>query len=240
MNGEAVRQAAQNNAIWCDTVCRTHGSPGEFQGTIWVNTSRVPRFYPNVITLGGADHAAAHRERVEELVRAGMPQRWSVKDSFQTLHLPPSGFRRLFDAQWIYTAAPAETETHPQVVRWEAVSTARELAAWEIARSGEPQGRGIFLPALLADRNVAVLAAYREGRIVAGAVASRAADVVGLSNIFVPEEEGRLLRRGCVAEAALRFPGLPLAGYEAEEELAEMLAVGFEAIGPLSVWLQTA
>ena len=46
-----VEQAARNNAVWCETVCRVHGTPGEFYNVLWLNRHPVPRFYPNVVTL---------------------------------------------------------------------------------------------------------------------------------------------------------------------------------------------
>ena len=45
-----VEQAARNNAVWCETICRVHGTPGEFHDTLWLNRHPVPRFYPNVVT----------------------------------------------------------------------------------------------------------------------------------------------------------------------------------------------
>lgn len=60
----------------------------------------------------------------------------------------------------------------------------------------------------------------------------------GISNIFVPPGDGERLRAGCVAAAQDAFPGLPLVGYESGQDLAAMRALGFEATGPLRVWLR--
>jgi hypothetical protein len=51
MTYSRVEQAARNNAVWCETICRVHGTPGEFHDTLWLNRHPVPRFYPNVVTL---------------------------------------------------------------------------------------------------------------------------------------------------------------------------------------------
>jgi len=219
MTSGKAEQAALNNAFWCDAVCRTHGIPGEFRDVAWVNTGQVPRFYPNVVTLAGVGQAVAHRKHMEEMLGAGRLVGAAIKDSFQTLELRQFGFKFLFEEQWIHRTA---------------VVPKPEPAAW----SGSPDGAGIFLPALLADKDVAIIAAYYEDRIVAGAVASRAAEAVGLSNVFVPAEASRQFRSGCVARAVDAFPGLPLVGYEAGAELADMQAIGFEAVGPLTVWIQ--
>ena len=50
MTCSRVEQAARNNAVWCETICRVHGTPGEFHDTLWLNRHPVPRFYPNVVT----------------------------------------------------------------------------------------------------------------------------------------------------------------------------------------------
>lgn len=233
-----IEQAALNNAIWCDTVCRAHNSPGMFEEATWINAGFTPMFYPNVITLGGAEQAASHQRRVSELTKAGMPNGWTIKDRFQVLELAPLGFKRLFEARWIFMEqAPSAYGVGTRGTSWEVITSIIELSAWELAWGGSSSEMKIFPPMLLADENVVILAAYREGQIVAGAIANRAAGVVGISNVFIPKEEGQTLRRSCVAEAAHCFPGLPLVGYENGEELTEMLTIGFVELGPLSIWL---
>jgi hypothetical protein len=119
-----------------------------------------------------------------------------------------------------------------------------ELAAWERAWGGEPANQidpnqaGLFLPALLTDENIAIIAAYQDQRIIAGAIANCSGAVVGVSNTFVPEGEGERFRAGCLAQVSHAFPGLPLVGYEAGRDLAEMQALGFEVLGPLRIWVK--
>lgn len=246
MTHERIEQAARNNAVWCDTVCRTHGKPGEFLEGIWINRRETPRFYPNAVTLSEAEGTAAQLERVRELVDTGVPGDWGVKDSFSALDLAPLGFEVLFDATWIYRSAslprPGDDITE---VRWARVSGTSELAGWELAWRGAPADDGdtsqrpIFLPSLLMDSNVVVIAAYRNQRIVAGAIANRTGDVVGLSNLFVPERHPEPFRAGCVAAVIDAFPCLPIVGYETGQELDASRALGFEILGPLRVWVRT-
>ena len=239
MKDTLVNQAALNNAIWCDTVCRTHGSPGEFRGGVWVNSGPVPRFYPNAVTLGGLERAGEHQSFIERLLLTDLPRSWSVKDSFQTLSLASNDFTPLFTAQWIScTIAPAEPSDHFIGIAWQAVTTSGDLAEWHGAWGGNDNHTGIFLPALLDDENIHIIAARREGRIVAGAIANFAAGVAGISNVFVPEDDGQMYRRGCVAAVSRRFPGVPIVGYEHSYDLTEMLEIGFDEIGPMTVWLR--
>jgi hypothetical protein len=66
-----AEQAARNNAIWCDTICRAHGVQGEFHGQLWLNRQPVPRFYPNAVTFANPIFEAIGQLRV--WVRAGEP-----------------------------------------------------------------------------------------------------------------------------------------------------------------------
>jgi hypothetical protein len=244
MHDERTAQAVYNNAVWCDTVSRAHGSPGEFLETIWLNRRETPRFYPNAVTLSEAE-SSAQLNQIRDLIEADLPGEWGVKDSFHALDLTPLGFRVLPSAEWIYRAAslPAP-EVNLTSVRWARIDEATELAAWEAAWNGEPDTREapqprIFLPSLLEDANVAFFAAYNQQRIVAGAIANRTGDVVGISNIFLPEHDATHFRAACLASVMDAFPGLPLVGYESDNDLAEMRSLGFESVGPLRIWLKT-
>jgi len=118
-----------------------------------------------------------------------------VKDSFKTLSLASNGFTPLFTAQWISCAAvPAESPNHFDGIEWQAIGTSDDLADWRLAWGGDDKHTGIFLPALLDDENIHIIAGRRDGSIVAGAIANFAADVVGISNVFVPENEGLIFR----------------------------------------------
>ena len=240
---ERTSQAARNKAQWCDAVCRAHGRPGEFAGGIWINRHDTPRYYPNAVTFSEASGAAEQSEKIAALAAERVPKECTVKDSFCALDLAPLGFEILFEAQWIYRPAslPAP-EVRIEGVRWCRVETASELAAWEAAwsgvsaeKTGAEQAR-IFMPSLLHDQSIAVLAAYQAGQIVAGAIANWAADVVGWSNLFVPRRNGKSFAAGGLAALIDTFLSLPIVGYESGRELIAAQASGFEALGPLRVW----
>jgi hypothetical protein len=46
-----VSVAAQNNAEWCDSFCRTHGVVGRFHTDSWFSPVRTPPYYPDAVTL---------------------------------------------------------------------------------------------------------------------------------------------------------------------------------------------
>jgi hypothetical protein len=237
MADHRVRLAALNNARWCDAVCRAHGRAGEFveSGGVWINRQVVPRFYPNAVTISPDASTAS----IDELLCIGTLGQFAVKDSFCPLDLSSRGFRILFEEQWIYRpAAQPKPIVEITDVRWAKIDNAISLAAWESAWSGasEEKQKRIFLPPILDDGDVAFLAAYRGERIVAGGIANRTGEVVGMSNVFFPEANSSEFTAGCVAAIVDAFPGLPIVGYEGGPALAAARHIGFEAVGPLRVW----
>ena len=73
------------------------------------------------------------------------------------------------------------------------------------------------------------------------AIANRSDDgsgpVVGISNIVLQGEDPERYRLGAVMAARDAFPGLSMVGYERGDDLTAMLAIGFQPLGPLRVWL---
>ena len=232
-------QAAHNNAEWCEAVCRSHGNPGEFHDDIWLNRHPVPRFYPNAGTL--AEPSPRQLDLIDELIAARLPSGWAIKDSFSALDLASRGFQMLFAAEWIYLPVSRVNDlaSRRTAAQWEAVRSDRALAEWEAAwckAGGDTNRDRIFLPPLLENKDIAVVAGHSDGYIVAGAIANRSDGVAGWSNFFAPEAE--MLDRAAASLATISgiFRGLPIVGYEHGNDLRNAHALGFESIGPLRVW----
>lgn len=243
LNHMPVIQAVHNNAVWCDTICRSHGHAGRFLDSIWITAHPAPPFYPNAVTLAGSGATGAQLASIRSLIDAGLPGAWAVKDSFRTLDLTPLGFRPLFDATWIGRLSTLERPTADlPYLRWHRLQSATELAAWEAAWRGKPSATSdapparIFLPQLLTDDTIAIVAAYHDDRIIAGAIANQTDAVIGLSNVFVSQDDDAALRAGCIAAVMDLFPALPIVGYESGDDLAAFRALGFQELGPLRIW----
>ncbi|MEV0626685.1 hypothetical protein [Nonomuraea wenchangensis] len=213
--------AARDNAEWCDTMCRAHGSGGVFAERAWTSAVRTPLYYPDAVTLSPAATAADVLGGIDAGPGA------SVKDSFATLDLP--GFDVLFEAEWIHHPAPV---TRPSPVVWEE-ATPGTLPEWERA-CFDGEVSGLFPAALLAE--VSVLCGRIEGELVCGCVLTPRERVVGISNVFATGCDEDTAWAGVVAAAAARFPGRPLVGYEQDPSAA--LRHGFDTAGPLRVWLK--
>jgi hypothetical protein len=204
------------NAAWCEAVASAHGRPSRRTAAAWICDGPMPPYYPNAVTLvPGLDAAALP------------PGLGAVKDSFADLDLAVAGLAPLFEAVWIGRPAGPPPPTPPATVR--AVADAAALARW--AAAWGPEGAAIFVPALLADPRVTLLAAEApDGAIVGGLAALGGAAAIGVSNAFGPPEAVA----ACVARLA--GTGLPLVDYEPPDGVAARAALGFRPLGPLRVW----
>ena len=188
----------------------------------WVNAEPVPRFYPNLVTLttGDAD-ITEQRQAVRILLKSHLPGRWAVKDSFHTLDIARLGFEVLLEASWIRKAEPKP-------------ATMVSGLSWE--RAGP--GGGAFPAALFSDDNFAMFSGRRNGTVVAGGMLYRSDGVVGLSNIVAAADEEPAVWRDLAALSASTFPGLPVVGYESDDELKAARKAGFEVGDPLRIWVR--
>jgi len=218
-----IALAARNNAEWCDAVTRSRGGTSRFEPELWINPGEAPPFYPNAVTL-------TPTPELQAIVAAQGD--FAVKDSFATLDLAPLGFESLFEAMWIWRHAAPLQRDGPAA--WRVMRDAASLARWEAAWRGDEPALDLFQPALLEAHEHTFMAGEVGGRIVAGCVASRSAEVVGISNLFGPAER----TAGCLAAVQDFAPGLPVVGYEAGAALEAMKSLGFQALGPLRVWLR--
>jgi hypothetical protein len=174
---DQARAAARNNAEWCASMCRAHGVSSDFGERAWTAPTRTPLFYPDAVTLApGADAP-------DLLAHIDVAPGASVKDSFADLDLTGVGFHVLFDAQWLHR--PADFPVPESNLSWRVVTDAEELRAWARAWDNGEGHDGLFRPELLEDPATSVLISRDpDGRISAGAVATRSRDVVGISNVY--------------------------------------------------------
>ncbi|MGW3293675.1 hypothetical protein ACWC9S_06895 [Streptomyces xiamenensis] len=206
---------------------------GGFDPQSWAAPARTPPYYPDAVTLTPGADPAALVARIDTATPGA-----SVKDSFADLELTGAGFRVLFEAAWIHR--PAGAPAAVSGLEWEVVRDPDALRAWAHAWDDGAGDAGLFPPALLGDPDTFVLAGRHPGDrpVVAGAVASRAAGVIGVSNVFRLDDAAPDTAWPFVLEAVHHlFPGLPVVGYEHGEDLSAALAHGFETVGPLRIWL---
>lgn len=224
--------AALNNAEWCAAIWRSHGLPVETAQGLWFCRRPTPQYYPNVVTVElGADPLAQTRF-ITDLRRADPDLDLSVKDSFACLDLKAVGLRPLFDARWLWRAAPS-AGTGDETLDWRRIEGEPGLALWERAWRGEDQNsERIFRAELLEDRHVTVLGGFDAAGILgSGGIAYDAAGVLGVTNIFGS-------RRRVLNALRASAPGRPVVAYEAGGDPASAQSCGFEPLGALRVWVR--
>lgn len=226
---DVLGASVENNARWCHAVCACEGVVGTFEQSMWTSAARTPPLYPDAITLTRQVDVAQLVAGIET-TGAGC----SVKDSFADLDLSAQGFRPLFDATWITLQRPAATPSVPGFARWSTVTSQGEFERWIIAWGDSAIFR--FSLDLLTDPRVRFLAGYREGELVAGAIAFDSDGVVGISNLFAPEM-AQVEVWSEVAHLLLEGASGPLVGYESGDSLEAATAVGFHRTGDLTLWI---
>lgn len=236
-----VRQAAHNNATWCDAVCSTHSGPGEFYPSCWLNRHGVPRYYPDLVTLTGVEGVPAQTKALATLLQQSLRRSRSVKDSFNCLDLQAFGFKPLFSAKWLWAAALGTLGREAaEEIHWMQITDDADLVRWEQAWC-PPAERGnprTFRPSLLSRPDIQFICGFVDGVPVGGGILTAAAGVTGLSNLFASQVAFEVVLQGLVKLAATSFPGLPLVGYESGNDLAAAHQVGFRTIGQLRVWIR--
>ena len=229
-----VAAAAANNAAWCHAVCRTHGLVPVAAADAWTSAARTPPLYPDAVTLQREVSIPDLLARID--ASAGC----SIKDSFASLDLESHGFSVLFDAEWIARPPRSGSPGGDAKTGWSVIEDSVAFAEWERAWRGEVGLADVLRPALLAEESVHVLAERDDHDwVVAGAVLNRSSGVVGISNFFVADRADTSASwASCVGIAVALFPGSTLVGYESGAALGVARSHGFDAGGPLRVWIR--
>ncbi len=236
---DLVAKAAQNNAQWCHFVGSSHGYPGTWNKSIWVNKTGNLPFYPNAVTLVGSQGTLDQRQSVDELLLSPGLLQIGVKDSFNSLDLSHLGFSVLFKASWIYK--PASDKTDIEGYRWVKISSSKALRFWEMAWSEFNQitdrsKMRLFRPELLARPEIQFLLAFRDDKPVGGGIINSGDGVVGISNFFYSAGENTPIWNGLCYQAYRSFPDSVIVSYVRDRYLPTAVGAGFQTIGDLRIW----
>jgi hypothetical protein len=223
--------AARNNAKWCAAVWQSHGLPVEQECGFWICARETPQYYPNLITVDLGADPSLQETFIADFLRSHPSLPASVKDSFAALDLHTVGMTPLFDARWLVRPAGMKT-TIDSALQWHRIDD-RQLAAWEAAwRADGPGGARIFRPPLLADPSTIVLGGFDgQGAIKAGGIAYDAAGALGITNVFGS-------RRQFIQTLGSMRPESAMLCYAAGDQIQRALQDGFQALGPLRVWVR--
>jgi hypothetical protein len=233
---ELVIKAAQNNAEWCDIVCRTHEIPGEFLENIWINQSEVPTFYPNAVTTKPLSHE--NFSDISEALKKIPLKSYAIKDSFKELPADNMDYKVLFEADWI-TYSPNELINLYSIEDWTIIKNDQELKDWEFAwNNNQPIDNRIFLSSILSVKGVSFLAKSKKNQIIAGGITNIAQDVIGLSNVFNNDSQNNNVWNEISSFIKEKTSNLPIVGYERDNALLLAHKAGYKTIGTLKVLLK--
>lgn len=226
-DAHALVAAVANNAAWCDLVCHSAGLPTVTGTDLWSTPHRSPEAYPDAVTLRPGVPVSDVLAAIDDSPGA------SVKDSFADLDLAPHGWSVLFEAQWLTSPAGAGTATG---LSWRTVDR-DALPLWLAAH-----GSAVLRPDVLEDPDVRLLLAADDDGPVAVAALNRSAagtdPVVGVSNVRVLRGGPGLVWSDLTVLARRELGAHRLVGYESGPDLLPPVAVGFEPVGPLRVWVR--
>lgn len=216
-----VSLAAWNNANLCNLVCTAHGVPTTFTDDLWICRGHPPRFYSSATTL---------RAGAQSLIATESP-RFGFKDGFNDIDGEVLGYKKLFQAHWIWLEEPSGKKTS---LLWRRIETDADLQLWENQwSSGDLQAAKHprqFPPSLLSDSTISFMAGTHDGKIAAGCILNLSDPVVGISNQFgnAWHDYPQII--------TATYPGKAAVGYEQGDPLQQAQAAGFEIIAPLNVW----
>lgn len=158
----------------------------------------------------------------------------AVKDGFATLDLHPLGLEVGFGAQWIWADQPASGKAG-----WQVIDSCDDLERWEQGwkAGGSPTATRMFPPECLTSGNLVFCGRRSEAGagFDRGGIINLSGDIVGLSNVFRPDDSTDLFV-AALACAAMVGAGRPVVGFEHGAALDAAMAAGFEPAGPLTVW----
>jgi hypothetical protein len=221
--------ASHNNADLYEAVFAAQGLRYQRHSFAFVTDDNPPPYYSHLTVLApnSVDRVAPHVRSLAS--RFG--DEISFKDSFCEFDAQGGDFRCLFEAHWVWRTPEAASTNE-----WVEVADPLELAAWEAAwrRGGSPSSQRVFGPAVLDSSDIAFLGKKDGGEFVAGCIANKSSECVGLSNVFSVDGDTMTFEMATKVVASLN-PRLPIVGYVAGHLLNAAHHAGFERTGPLRV-----
>src|SRR5215204_6002619 len=102
---EKLKKAILNNNDLYEAVCGAQNISFERTDAIRYALEKAPPLYSNLVTIS----ENWQPDRVFDSINAEFErenwEKWSIKDSFAALDLEPHGFKKVFDARWLYLEA---------------------------------------------------------------------------------------------------------------------------------------
>jgi hypothetical protein len=236
---DKITKAIRNNNDLYEAVFDPLGATSHRTNSIWYSMEKTPPLYSNLVTLAKNWQPDDVFRAINDNYEQEKWNKWSIKDSFGALDLGEFGFKKLFDAHWIYPdATNFATPEESQHLRYEIVESVDGLSKWRtVWDADERLGKEIFHPNLLDNPKVYFVAGYEAEKIKSGCFVNKSEDVLGVSNFFAPDDNLDY-RSGMLDFILDSIERVDIVGYERNRLTENLRLLGFEAIEDLTVWLK--
>jgi hypothetical protein len=237
---EKLKKAILNNNDLYEAVFSAQNISFHRRASVWFALEKPPPLYSNLVTVAEDWQPDEVFDSIAKNFKRENWEKWSIKDSFAALDLKSRGFRKLFDAQWLYLEAAKFSPLKKSFdIEYKIAESEKLLADWRRAWDADEQiAKKIFQPAMLDNPKVYFLAGYRGEKIVTGCLINKTADVFGISNFFAPDSNIQYWSEIIKAVHA-SVGSADIVGYERKDLVKKLQARGCAAVGDLTVWLHT-
>ena len=228
--------AVENNIHLCGAVLNGQNLPSAKTTHDWHCFVKAPPYYPNIITRSRKWKPDVAFELIGKTAIMEQWDGWSIKDSYACLDLASAGFKKLFDAKWVFLshqnfcASKLKSSVKFKVIGG-SVELARWCAAWD---SGGELGAKIFHTDLLNNQELYFIVGYDGHRFVVGCLLNWSGSCVGVSNFFSQTDQN-LAWSGLVEFIYAQFGQVHVVGYVRAEIYKSLVQFGYEAVGELAV-----
>lgn len=235
-----IKKAIQNNNDLYEIVFKPHRINSHRTNSLWYCLEKTPPLYSNLVSVSADWTPDKIFKTVELNFEREKWERWSIKDSFARLNLKKYGFKKLFDAQWIYLeAANFKPSVGEKKLRYKIADNEKLLSAWRLAwDSDERLGKEIFRLELLDDPNAYFIAGFDDEKIMSGCFINRTDNVLGISNFFALNDNATYWAE-MISFVFDSIERADIVGYERRNTVEKLRQLGFEAVGELIVWLKS-
>lgn len=221
---------AKNNADWYEALFSAHGLRYRRLSFAFIAEDVPPPYYSKLTVLSPNENEKILPE-LASLARE-FDGVLDVKDSFCQLDLDQNAFETLFDASWVWRG-PCQACLP---AGWKKLSNPNDLLMWEESWkwNGSPTDQSVFPESLLTREDVNFFGLKASDRFVAGCIANRSTDCIGLSNVFAETPSETFHAQAADAAASINNE-LPVVGYESGDELVLAHQAKFDTVGQLRV-----
>jgi hypothetical protein len=238
MNAKLAKAILNNNELY-EAVFSPQQIKSYKNDLIWYCLEETPPFYSNLVTVSENWRPDKIFEEIDRNFKKENWEKFSIKDSFSVLDLTKFGFKKLFDAQWIYLEAENfKPQKQSGKLNYKIVKNEIELKKWKIAWDADENiGNSIFYPQMLNDPKVFFVTGFDKDKIVSGCLINKTPDVLGISNFFAPVETIDYWSE-MINFIFDSIKCTDVVGYERSNFARELQTLGFEDVGDLTVWLK--